>query len=77
MREGNTVQAKTSGVAEFTLLISPDVFDFSKPIAVVADGRTVFNGRVTRSVATLMKWAAKDNDRTMLVGAEIDVKLTR
>jgi predicted esterase len=77
IREGNTVQAKTSGVAEFTLLISPDVFDFSKPITVVADGRTVFNGRVTRSVATLMKWAAKDNDRTMLVGAEIDVKLTR
>jgi poly(3-hydroxybutyrate) depolymerase len=76
-RDGNTVRAATSGVAEFTLLVSPDVFDFSKPIIVVAGGKTVFNGRVARSVATLMKWAAKDNDRTMLFGAEIDVKLPR
>ena len=76
-RDGNSVRAATRGVAEFTLLISPDAFDFSKPITVVADGRTVFNGRVVRSVATLLKWAAKDNDRTMLFGAEIDVQLPR
>ena len=36
----------TRGVAEFTLLLSPDVFDFSKPIMVVANGQTVFDGRV-------------------------------
>jgi len=76
VRTGNTVQAATSGVAAFTLLLSPEKFDFSQPVKVVANGREVFNGRVERSVQTLLKWAARDNDRTMLYGAEINIKLT-
>ena len=52
------------------------MFDFSKPVTVVADGKTVFEGRVQKSLATLMKWAARDNDRTMLFGAELKVTLT-
>jgi hypothetical protein len=74
-REGNTIRATTRGVADFTLLISPDVFDFDKPIKVIADGKTVFDGKVKKSLETLMKWAAHDNDRTMLFGAELDLKL--
>jgi membrane-associated protease RseP (regulator of RpoE activity) len=76
VRAGNTVTATTRRVAEFTLLLSPEVFDFSKPVTVVADERTVFEGRVTKSVATLLKWAARDNDRTMLFAAELKVTLT-
>ncbi len=75
-RDGNTVRATTRGVAAFTLLLSPEVFDFSRPITVVADGATVFTGMVTRSVATLAGWTARDNDRTMLYGAELQVTLT-
>ena len=77
VRAGNTVTATTRTVESFTLLLSPDVFDFSKPVKVVADGRTVFDGRVTKSVATLMKWAARDNDRTLLFGAEVTVTLQK
>jgi len=75
VRKGNTVTATTRGVLAFTLLASPDVFDFSAPITVVANGRQVFSGRVQKSLPTLMKWAAIDNDRTMLYGAEIHVKV--
>ena len=74
-REGNTVYATTRGVTEFTLLLSPDVFDFSKPIVVAVNGQPVFNGRVERKLETLLKWAARDNDRTMLYGAELKIKL--
>ena len=42
---------------------------------VVANGRTVFEGRVQKDVRTLTKWADIDNDRTMLFGAEIHVDL--
>jgi hypothetical protein len=42
---------------------------------VVADGRTVFEGLVKKDVATLMRWAARDNDRTMLFGAELPVSV--
>jgi poly(3-hydroxybutyrate) depolymerase len=75
VRDGNTVRATTRGVAAFTLLISPDAFDLTKPIVVVADGRTVFDGRVQKDLATLLKWAARDNDRTMLYAAEIQIQM--
>ena len=76
-REGNTIEAATKGVAAFTLLLSPDKFDFDQPVKVVANGRTVFDGRVERNLKTLLKWAARDNDRTMLYGAELKIKLSR
>jgi hypothetical protein len=75
VREGNTVRVTSTGVAELTLLLSPDAFDLARPVTVVVDGRTLFDARVERSVATLMKWAARDNDRTLLVGAELRVAL--
>lgn len=76
-KEGNTVRAATRGVEGFTLLLSPDAFDFSKPVTVIVNGKTLFADRVTKSVATLMRWAARDNDRTMLFGAELPIKVPR
>jgi len=74
-RDGNTIRLTTRGVVALTLLLSPDVFDFDRPIVVIADDREVFNGRVERNLETLMRWAARDNDRTMLYGAEVGVRL--
>src|SRR6185436_1928113 len=74
-RRGNQVLLATRGVRELTLLISPDAFDLSKPIIVTANGRVVSDARVEPSLATLMKWAARDNDRTMLFAAELHVTL--
>jgi len=76
-RAGNTVEALSRGVSEFTLLVSPDAFDLSQPIKVTANGKTVFDAKVQPSTATLLKWAARDNDRTMLYAAEINVKLQK
>jgi PDZ domain len=77
VRRGNIVEVMTRGVKAFTLLLSPSKFDFARPIRVSANGRTVFEGRVDPSLATLMKWAARDNDRTMLFGAELPIDLTK
>jgi len=74
-RAGNTVNAATRGVAAFTLLLSPAQFDFAKPVKVVVNGRTVFDGKIEKSTRTLLKYAAVDNDRTMLFGAEVHVDL--
>lgn len=76
-RSGNTVTATTRGVAAFTLLLSPDQFDFARPVKVVANGRTVFDGKVEKQLRTLLTFAAVDNDRTMLFGAELRIDLTR
>src|SRR6266508_786562 len=66
-----TVHASTRGVAASTLLLSPDQFDFGKPVKAIANGKTVFDRKVEKDLHTLLKWAAADNDRTMLFGAEI------
>jgi hypothetical protein len=42
---------------------------------VTVNGQTTFDGRVPPSVETLLKWAARDNDRTMLFAAELYVKV--
>jgi hypothetical protein len=73
-RTGNTVTAMSRNVKEFTLLLSPDQFDFDKNIKVTINGRVAFDGRVDKSVATLTKWAARDNDRTMLFAAELKIQ---
>jgi len=73
VKTGNTVRATTSGVAEYTLLISPDQFKFGEPVTVITNGQVSFTGVVEKSLPTLLKWAARDDDRTMLFGAEIHV----
>jgi len=74
VRAGNVVTASTRGVTEFTLLLSPDQFDFARNVVVRVNGRVAFDARVEKSVETLRKWASRDNDRTMLFGAEIKIR---
>ncbi|MGC4080912.1 MAG: hypothetical protein QM736_02020 [Vicinamibacterales bacterium] len=75
VRQGNVVNATTRRVSSFTLLISPDQFDLSQPIKVVVDGKAAFEGMVTPNLKTLLEWAAKDNDRTMLFAAALPIKV--
>jgi dienelactone hydrolase len=72
-RKSNAFDARTRGVGEFTLLLSPDAIDFAKPVRVSVNGKVVHDAVVKTDAATLMKWAARDNDRTMLYGAELKI----
>jgi hypothetical protein len=72
-RRGNRFEARTRGVTAFTLL-SPDVVDFAAPVVVTVNGRTVHEGPVARDVVRCRR-AARDNDRTMLYGAALPVRV--
>jgi hypothetical protein len=74
-RAGNTIRATADGIEELTLLLSPDRIDFKRPVRVLVNDTTVFEDMMVPSVRMLMKWAAIDNDRTMLFGAELHVRL--
>ena len=76
-RTGNTIETRSRGVAAFTLLLSPDQFDLNRAVTVVVNGRTLFDGIVQRDIRTLLKWAARDNDRTMLFAAELPIAVSR
>ncbi len=75
LRRGNAFELKTQYVRELTLLLHAEEIDFSKDVEVMANGKVVFRGKVARDVATLMKWAARDDDRTMLYGAELKISV--
>ncbi len=75
IREGNTVTMKTRGVTAFTILLSPDQFDLGQPVKLVVNGTPSSSTLRGKDVRTLMKWAARDNDRTMLFGGEIKITL--
>ena len=72
-RNGNTFDAIVRDVASFTLLLSPEAIDFGKPVVVTVNGKQVFGGVVKKDVGALLRWAARDNDRTSLYGAELTI----
>jgi predicted esterase len=73
MRSGNSFEITSRGVQELTLLLSPDVIDFSKPVQVTVNGKPAHHAIVKPEAATMLKWAARDDDRTMIYGAELKV----
>ncbi|RMH14109.1 MAG: hypothetical protein D6701_11630, partial [Gemmatimonadetes bacterium] len=74
-REGNRITVDAYHVRRLRLLVSPDAFDLSRPIVVVANGRVVFDALVEPDADVLARWAARDVDRTMLYAAEVVVEL--
>ena len=75
IRDGNLFNVMADGTGEFTLLLSPDEVDFSKPIKVVVNGQSLFDESVEMSSATLFKWARGDLDRSMLFLAELVIEV--
>lgn len=74
-RDGNRFALRTEGVRALRLLLSPDEVDLSQPIVVEVNGREVFNARVEPDAETLLRWADRDRDRTMLFVAEVRIEL--
>lgn len=74
-RNGNEIAVATRGVRRYTLLLSPEQFDFTQPFRVTTNDMLSFEGMVEPSPETLLRWAARDRDRTMLFGAELDIEV--
>jgi hypothetical protein len=74
-RSGNAFEAKSRGVRELTLLLSPDAIDFDQPVTVTVNGTQAFQGTVKKEPAVLLKWAARDADRQRLYGAELRIQV--
>lgn len=70
-RRDNEVLVRTQGVKRYSLLISPDQFDLERPIKVVTNDVLSFHQKVEPNVETLVDWAARDDDRTMLYADEL------
>lgn len=74
-RDSNRIVLDTVGVEALTLLISPDQFDFERPLEVIADGEQIFVGELMLDESVMLDWAAIDLDRSMLFAAELNLKI--
>lgn len=71
----NRVVVRSAGVRRLEILLSPRQFDLTLPVRVEVNGRLLHDDRVEPSVATLLEWAARDLDRTMLFAAKLEIDL--
>lgn len=74
-REGNTVTIESRNVTRLTLLLGWPEFTWTEPIVVSWNGMAVHEGAVIPSAATMLHWAARDDDRKRLVAAELALEL--
>ena len=74
--DDNEVELSAQGVVGVTLLLSPAIFDFGRPLRIVVNGREIFHSDVRLSTRVLLERWMADQDRTMLYGAEIEIALS-
>ena len=70
-RNGNEFRVLARGVSEFTLLLNPEEVNFSQAIQVYVNSENIFDEIVVQDKQTLLHWASKDLDRSMLFTAEL------
>ena len=73
-RNGNEFRVLARGVSEFTLLLNPEEVNFSQAIQVYVNGESIFDEIVMQDKETLLRWASKDLDRSMLFTAELKLR---
>mgnify|MGYP006083428593 FL=1 len=73
-RNGNEFRVLARGVSEFTLLLNPEEVNFSQAIQVYVNSGNIFDEIVAQDKQTLLHWASKDLDRSMLFTAELKLR---
>jgi predicted esterase len=72
-RNGNRIIVKSRSINAYSLYLSREHFDFSKPVEVRTNGKTTFEDTVSFSARTCLETARRMNDRSYLVGAVIRI----
>ncbi|NOY83963.1 MAG: prolyl oligopeptidase family serine peptidase [Nitrospirae bacterium] len=75
--EGNTVNVESARVGKFTLFFNNRLVDFSKPVRVVVNGKTYFEGRLTESPAFLLEEAKRRGDGVSFYAASVQIDLSK
>ncbi len=73
-RSGNRIDVTTRGVKRFTILVSPDMLDLTKPIEVVTNGKPSFSDVVVPDTKVLLEEARRFGDRCLLFVQRIAVE---
>lgn len=72
-RAGSTFEARTRDVGSFTLLLLPDVIDFSKPVTATVNGNRVFQDTVKKIQPSFCAGACGRSGLKAQVEAQVDL----
>jgi pimeloyl-ACP methyl ester carboxylesterase len=72
-REGNTLQVTARGVRRYSLLFYPGAVDFRRPVRIVTNGLTSFEGTVVPESRALLEETRRRPDPAQLVLATVEV----
>jgi hypothetical protein len=70
---GNCIDVTVRNVSRYTLLISGEQFDLSRPIVVSTNGVEVYSGVLEPDVRFMLEQAARDEDRAIVYEARIEI----
>ena len=73
VRGENHIEVTTDRVRRYTLFLNDALVDFSRPVTVVTDGRTSFQGPVTPQVETLLRNARRRQDHDTLFPVQVTI----
>lgn len=73
--DGQRIDITAKGPTKLTLRLSDALLDLDKPVEIRAQGKTVFEGRVKRSVGALWKSLQQRADPRTAASAEISIDL--
>ena len=77
VRDENHIEVRTERVRRYTLFLNDAFVDFSRPVTVVTDGRTSFQGMVTPRVETLLRDVRRRRDVDGLFPAQLTIDVPR
>lgn len=74
-RSGQKIEWSATGVEKIVLYLSDDWIDLDRPIEVVSQGQTLFEGKVDRTARALAESLASRGDPHMMASATLSIQL--
>lgn len=74
-REGNRFVVERCDYSEFTICLNDDMVNLDKPVTVEYGGKTLFQGNVKRSAATIGRTIRERRDMRLVFSAEVGVRI--
>ena len=71
--EGNRIDVQTAGVKRYTILVSDEMLDLSKPVEVHTNGEMSFSGLVEADAEVILEEARKFKDRKLVFANRIGI----
>lgn len=71
--DGQTIRLHSEGVRRITVCLSDDLVDLSKPVEVVWNGKSAFQGTVARSPAAMFELVGEKADWSAVYAARIEL----